>query len=170
MHPRAGALGRRARQAGRRSCWSSSASAARAPAPGRRALLAWHSDQLLGRLVVATTHLLTRMHYRGLLRVVAPRRRHPRLRRARRTLPAHGAARRDARASTRSSTSSLRIYAPLPAASLVWLVSRLRYAVPQWRADLQQALRAARKRAWPGTRRRHRLVLACPASVHRRRD
>jgi uncharacterized protein YcaQ len=37
-------------------------------------------------------------------------------------------------------------YAPLPAASLAYVVSRLRYAVPQWRGELRRALRRARQR------------------------
>jgi uncharacterized protein YcaQ len=41
---------------------------------------------------------------------------------------------------------AVRKYAPLPAASLSVLVSRLRYAAPQWHADLRPALQRARLR------------------------
>jgi hypothetical protein len=37
-------------------------------------------------------------------------------------------------------------YAPLPGASLSYAVGRLRYAVPQWRHELQSALKRARER------------------------
>ena len=40
----------------------------------------------------------------------------------------------------------VREYAPLPAASLATLVSRLRYAVPQWRVHLKRGLLRAKQR------------------------
>jgi uncharacterized protein YcaQ len=40
----------------------------------------------------------------------------------------------------------VRTYSPLPGASLSSLVGRLRYAVPQWRAELKNALQRARQR------------------------
>src|SRR5690606_11907716 len=40
----------------------------------------------------------------------------------------------------------VRKYGPLPAASLSRLVWRLRYAVPQWTGDLDNALRRAKRR------------------------
>jgi uncharacterized protein len=40
----------------------------------------------------------------------------------------------------------VRIYAPLPAASLSFFVRRLRYAVPQWHAEITGALKRARQR------------------------
>lgn len=60
-------------------------------------------------------------------------------------------------------------YAPLPASSLCALVSRLRHGVPQWRDDLKAALQRAKQRLgharvdgidwyWPATER--------PGSVH----
>jgi uncharacterized protein YcaQ len=41
---------------------------------------------------------------------------------------------------------AVRLYAPLPAASLPYVVNRLRYAVPQWRGELRSALQRARRR------------------------
>ena len=93
----------------------------------------------------ATTHLLDSMHYRGLLRV------------ARRTggirvyaVQEHAPASLDA-AARRERIDTLvdvvvRKYAPLPALSLSGLVSRLRYAVPQWRRELKSALLRAKQR------------------------
>lgn len=93
----------------------------------------------------ATTHLLDAMHYRGLLRVV---RREAGIRVY--ALHDHGSGPRDA-ATRRAHLDALvdvvvRKYGPLPAASLSPLVRRLRYAVPQWRGDLDAALRRARHR------------------------
>jgi uncharacterized protein len=93
----------------------------------------------------ATTHLLDAMHYRGWLRVarrdggvrVYAAQQHPRV-------PSGEPARRqriDALAD-----AAVRIYAPLPARSLAYVVRRLRFAVPQWHADLPSALRRARER------------------------
>jgi uncharacterized protein YcaQ len=42
--------------------------------------------------------------------------------------------------------AAVRLYAPLPAPSLSFVVGRLRYGVPQWRRDLAPALRRARER------------------------
>jgi uncharacterized protein len=93
----------------------------------------------------ATTHLLDKMHYAGMLRVVrrdegirvyaaqehevapsAPEARHARI---------------DAMVNI-----AVGIYAPLPARSLSIVVSRLRYAAPQWHGDLKDALRRAKDR------------------------
>jgi uncharacterized protein YcaQ len=93
----------------------------------------------------ATTHLLDLMHYRGLLRVV------------RRDAgvriygvqpisePTPGKADRARRLDALVDVV-VRKYAPLPASSLANLVSRLRYAVPQWQSDLKPALLRARQR------------------------
>jgi uncharacterized protein YcaQ len=93
----------------------------------------------------ATTHLLDLMHYRGLLRVV---RREAGIR--------VYAAREHARSSADAVVRDVQIdalvdvavskYAPLPAASLSSLVSRLRYAVPQWRGELRRAFQRAKLR------------------------
>jgi uncharacterized protein YcaQ len=96
----------------------------------------------------ATTHLLDAMHYRGLLRVV-------RREKGIRVYAAHQPelppdAGKDACA-PRSAIDALvdvvvRIYAPLPGASLSFYVRRLRYAAPQWREELTSALQRARER------------------------
>jgi uncharacterized protein YcaQ len=93
----------------------------------------------------ATTHLLDIMHYRGMLRVV---RREGGIR----IYEAcdHGPGPADA-AERRVRLDALadvlvRVYAPLPARSLSAFIGRLRYAVPQWRADLKATLRRAHQR------------------------
>jgi hypothetical protein len=93
----------------------------------------------------ATTHLLEAMHYTGSLRVV---RREAGIRIY--APHEHGGGPADA-ASRQAQIDALvdvvvRTYAPLPAASLSALVSRLRYAVPQWRGELKSALQRARQR------------------------
>ena len=93
----------------------------------------------------ATTQLLDVMHYAGLLRV-AGREAGIRLYavRERQAGPVDAAGRRgniDALVDV-----AVRKYAPLPSPTLSWLVSRLRYAVPQWRGDLKAAIQRARKR------------------------
>ena len=93
----------------------------------------------------ATTHLLEHMHYNGLLRVV---RREGGIRiyaAVEQQLPPPGAVAR------RQQIDALvdvlvRTYAPVPAPSLPRLISRLRYAVPQWRGELKGALPRARQR------------------------
>jgi uncharacterized protein len=93
----------------------------------------------------ATTHLLTAMHYGGLLRVVG-RDRGIRLYAAHEHAPAPlDAAARAARIDTLVDVV-VRTYAPLPAPSLSMLISRLRYAAPQWRRGLRAALTRARAR------------------------
>jgi uncharacterized protein len=93
----------------------------------------------------ATTHLLDLMHYRGLLRI-ARREKGIRLYSAyeHQKGPTDAAERRtrvDALVDT-----VVRIYAPLPAASLSVYVRRLRYAAPQWRDELPAALQRAKER------------------------
>jgi uncharacterized protein len=91
----------------------------------------------------ATTHLLEHMHYRGLVRVVrrekgiriyAPKESSP-------ALDLTPAERVDALVDV-----AVRKYAPLPSATLSWLVNRLRYAVPQWQRHLKPALVQAKSR------------------------
>src|SRR6185295_4073414 len=86
----------------------------------------------------ATTHLLDAMHYRGLLRVV-------RREKGIRVYAAHQPelppqAVKDARAPGSAIDALVdvvvRLYAPLPGASLALYVRRLRYAAPQWREEL----------------------------------
>ncbi len=93
----------------------------------------------------ATTHLLDGMHYRGLLRVA---RREGGIR----IYAAHTHLTEPLNAAARQARIDLlvdvvvRNYAPLPALSLSALVRRLRYAIPQWRRDLNSALLRARQR------------------------
>lgn len=93
----------------------------------------------------ATTHLLDSMHYYGLLRVA---RRDAGIRvYAPQTFedPAADAAERRRRIDALVD-SAVRKYAPVPSATLAWLVNRLRYAAPQWRTDLRAALLRAKSR------------------------
>lgn len=81
----------------------------------------------------ATTHLLEDMHYRGLLRV-ARREAGVRLYAVRECDPRPATARvRDHRLDALLD-AVVGLYAPLPRATLLWLVNRLRYATPQWAA------------------------------------
>jgi uncharacterized protein YcaQ len=93
----------------------------------------------------ATTHLLDAMHYQGRLRVVR-REAGIRIYSAHRHEigPADGAAcraRLDALVDV-----AVRVYAPLPAASLLFFVRKLRFAVPQWHGELKSALQRAKER------------------------
>ena len=98
-----------------------------------------------GGLSNATTHLLTAMLYRGMLRVVR-RERGIRIY----AVHEHGPAPADA-AERRPRIDALvdaavQIYAPLPSACLADLVRRLRFAIPQWRGELKDALQRAKQR------------------------
>jgi uncharacterized protein YcaQ len=91
----------------------------------------------------ATTHMLEDLHYRGWLRVTR-RDRGIRVYAAREPLS-------ESDLSTRERVDALvdtvvNIYAPLPAPSLSNVIARLRYAAPQWRKLLKDALARARKR------------------------
>jgi uncharacterized protein YcaQ len=93
----------------------------------------------------ATTHLLDAMHYRGLLRV-ARREKGIRIYAVHQHEPAPTGA-----AEGRGRVDALvdvvvRIYAPLPGPSLSLYVRRLRYAAPQWQAELMNALQRAKER------------------------
>ena len=93
----------------------------------------------------ATTHVLDHLHYRGLLRV-AGRDAGIRLYAPRETPPPPGdAAARRARLDALVDLA-VGLYAPVPAATLSWLVGRLRLATPQWRLELPAALARARAR------------------------
>jgi uncharacterized protein YcaQ len=93
----------------------------------------------------ATTHLLDAMHYLGLLRVA---RRESGIRIY--TAHQHGLGPADAAERCEWIDGlvdvAVRIYAPLPGASLSSLVRRLRFAVPQWEGELKDALHRARLR------------------------
>jgi uncharacterized protein YcaQ len=93
----------------------------------------------------ATTHLLDAMHYRGLLRV-ARRESGIRIYAAHEHGPGplDPAARRD-RIDVLVDVA-VRLYAPLPGRSLAGFVRGLRFAVPQWRGELKDALQRARER------------------------
>jgi uncharacterized protein YcaQ len=92
----------------------------------------------------ATTHLLDAMHYRGLLRV-ARREAGIRVYASRQAAPvAEGG--KEVRRAQATALLELAVanYAPLPAASLGPLASRLRYAAPQLASHLKAALLVAR--------------------------
>jgi uncharacterized protein YcaQ len=93
----------------------------------------------------ATTHLLDGMHYRGLLRVT-------RRLRGIRIYAAHDHPPQPLdRASRLQQLDALvdvavRTYAPLPSATMSWLINRLRYGAPQWQRELGAAQARARAR------------------------
>jgi uncharacterized protein YcaQ len=93
----------------------------------------------------ATTHLLDTMHYRGLLRV-AHRESGIRVY----ELHEHDAARLPSQERRRRLDALVdvvvNLYAPLPAASLSYVVRRLRYAAPQWSGELTSALQRVKTR------------------------
>jgi len=93
----------------------------------------------------ATTHLLAAMHYRGMLRVT---RRDGGVRIY--AAHEHGPEPADATACAARIDAlvdaAVRVYAPLPSACLADLVRRLRFAVPQWRGELPNALKRAKQR------------------------
>lgn len=92
----------------------------------------------------ATTHLLDQLHYRGLLRVVR-RDRGVRVYAVRDVPGAPNAVERRRRIDALVD-AVVHLYAPLPAASFSPIVRRLRFAVPQWHGDLDQALQRAKTR------------------------
>jgi uncharacterized protein YcaQ len=93
----------------------------------------------------ATTHLLDAMHYRGLLRVA---RREGGIRIYAVHEHAPGPRDRAGRSAHLDALVDVIVgkYGPLPSPSLASLVRRLRYAVPQWRGELDGALQRARRR------------------------
>jgi uncharacterized protein YcaQ len=117
----------------------------------------------------ATTHLLGIMHYHSVLRVA---RRDDGIR----VYAVHEAVPRANADQQRARIDALvdivvRAYAPLPAASLAMLVSRLRYAVPHWQRALKPALRRVKARLasakidgidwyWPAIERPERALAA----------
>jgi hypothetical protein len=93
----------------------------------------------------ATTHLLTHLHYRGLLRVAA------REAGIRVYAPQEHTAGPIDRHERRARVDALlmvvvRKYAPLPSATLSWLANRLRFAVPQWERELRPAVARVKQR------------------------
>jgi uncharacterized protein len=98
-----------------------------------------------GGLSSATTHLLAAMHYRGMLRIVR-RENGIRIYAVHQygqmpTDPAECRSRID-----RLVDAAVNIYAPLPGSCLGDLVRRLRFAAPQWRGALKEALQRAKQR------------------------
>lgn len=90
----------------------------------------------------ATTKLLDGMHYRGMLRI-AWREGGVRLYAAREVTPEHA----DPQAAFDTLVDvAIAKYAPLPAATLGQLLSRLCLGAPQWRGERNSALRRARQR------------------------
>jgi uncharacterized protein len=93
----------------------------------------------------ATTHLLEKMHYRGLLRVVR-RDSGVRVYSALAERPTvRSASERDARIDALVDLL-VDTYAPLPKQSLAPVLMRLRYAVPQWESQLKRAIARAQER------------------------
>jgi hypothetical protein len=93
----------------------------------------------------ATTHLLDAMHYRGLLRV-ARRDSGIRIYELREHDPGRVPVRERRRRIDALVDVVVNLYAPLPAASLLYAVRRLRYAAPQWTGEITSALTRARER------------------------
>jgi uncharacterized protein YcaQ len=92
----------------------------------------------------ATTHLLEHLHYRGMLRVVR-REKGIRIYAVREPGPEIGGEEAQRRLDGLVDVAVAK-YGPLPGASLANLVSRLRWAVPQWRGHLRAALGRAKER------------------------
>jgi uncharacterized protein YcaQ len=93
----------------------------------------------------ATTHLMELMHYKGMLRVVK-RENGIRIYAAQE----HGSGPGDATA-RRARLDALvdtvvSLYAPVPAASLSFIVRRLRYAAPHWQGEITKAMQRAKAR------------------------
>jgi uncharacterized protein YcaQ len=93
----------------------------------------------------ATTHMLELMHYKGLLRVC---RREGGIRIYATQTHGPGAENAAARRSRLDAlvNTVLSLYAPVPAASLTFIVRRLRYAAPHWHAEITSAILRAKKR------------------------
>ena len=117
----------------------------------------------------ATTHLMSQMHYWGMLRV-ARREGGVRVYAVREAAPP--APREDIRRRLDAIVdAAVHLYAPLPADSLRRVVRSLRFAVPQWRDELTSAIDRAKTRLsrahgdgaewfWPA---HERLAAAAPA-------
>ena len=97
-----------------------------------------------GGLSKATTHLITQMHYRGMLRVVR-RERGIRIFAAHEHGPLPDDGERLARLDALVD-AVVNVYAPLPAASLNELIRRLRWGAPQYLNELGLAVKRAKER------------------------
>jgi hypothetical protein len=113
----------------------------------------------------ATTHLLEKMHYRGLLRVAGRDTGIRLYQTADPIAPPASVAERRQRVDALADRV-VHAYAPLPARSLAMVIRRLRYAAPQWSGELPAALHRARHRLaharvdgvdwyWPAAERAH---------------
>jgi uncharacterized protein len=118
----------------------------------------------------ATTHHLDLLHYHGALRVV---RREAGIRLYAAQQHGDAPATRAERAARIDALvdAAVALYAPLPHLSLNFVIARLRYGAPQWRADLKAALVRARTRLararidgiewyWPAGERPERATVA----------
>jgi len=92
----------------------------------------------------ATTHLMSQMHYWGMLRIVR-RDRGIRVYGVRKPVPDVPDADVERRLDAIVDVAA-NLYAPMPLSGLRRLVRGLRYAVPQWRDELTDALRRATER------------------------
>lgn len=92
----------------------------------------------------ATTDLLQSMHYRGLLRVTR-RERGVRLYAASDQKAAATSPNRD-HAIDELIDVVVRLYAPLPAASLSMVIHRVRWGAPQWHRQIKEAVRRTKQR------------------------
>ena len=93
----------------------------------------------------ATTHLLSQMHYSGMLRIVG-RDNGIRLYAAHTHGPAPMSAEERAARLDALIDAAVALYAPVHSGGLSYLVARMRYAAPQWRPGLKAALRRAKER------------------------
>jgi hypothetical protein len=93
----------------------------------------------------ATTHLLSEMHYCGLLRV-ARRDNGIRVYAVHRHGPVAADAEERAGRLDALVDAAVAIYAPVQSGELSYLVHRLRYAAPQWKPELKSALLRAKER------------------------
>ena len=93
----------------------------------------------------ATTHLMDAMHYQGFLRVV----------KREKGIRIYSAREQNRQAVDPNDINKrmddlvdvlVKIYGPLPAASLSFYVRRLRFAVPQWKDEVQATLKRAKAR------------------------
>jgi len=93
----------------------------------------------------ATTHLLDAMHFQGLLRIVR-REAGIRIYAAHQHTPGPFDKSERRRRIDVLADVAIRIYAPLPGKSLSFVIRRLRYAVPQWQAEITNAIKRAKER------------------------
>ncbi|HYE85619.1 MAG TPA: crosslink repair DNA glycosylase YcaQ family protein [Vicinamibacterales bacterium] len=93
----------------------------------------------------ATTHLMELMHYKGLLRVVR-RENGIRIYAAQQHGDAPSGAAERRRRIDALVDAAIDLYAPVPAASMSFIIRRLRYAAPHWQGEIAAALQRARTR------------------------